>query len=114
MIKWIRHRDGTKFEKSFKIEKFQIFFVLRHEVPFRANNNRKAVVVCARHVMKRPSKRTRYIGNKFSLGLYVKPYPCSKTIISCFNTIIPSPILLACILIKFLKKHETNNEETSK
>ena len=24
----IRHRDGTKFEKSFKIENFQIFFIL--------------------------------------------------------------------------------------
>ena len=29
-----------------------------YEVPFKANNNREAVVVCARHVMKRPSKRS--------------------------------------------------------
>ena len=39
-----------------KISKFLSF--LRHEVPFKANNNREAVVVCARHVVKRPSKRS--------------------------------------------------------
>ena len=53
-----RHRDGTKFEKSFKIENLQIFSFLRHEVPFKAKNNREAVVVCAIHVVKRPSKRS--------------------------------------------------------
>ena len=31
---------------------------LRHEVPFKAKNNRKAVVVCAKHVVKRASKRS--------------------------------------------------------
>ena len=31
---------------------------LRHEVPFKAKNNREAVVVCAIHVVKRPSKRS--------------------------------------------------------
>ena len=31
---------------------------LRHEVPFKAKNNREAVVVCAKHVVKRPSKRS--------------------------------------------------------
>ena len=35
------------------------FSFLRHEGPFQANNNREAVVVCARHVVKRPSKRMR-------------------------------------------------------
>ena len=36
-----------------------IFFsFFRHEVPFKANNNRKAVVVCAKHVVKRPTKRS--------------------------------------------------------
>ena len=39
-----------------KISKKNSF--LRHEVPFKANNNREAVVFCARHVMKRPSKRS--------------------------------------------------------
>ena len=29
-----------------------------HEVPFKAKNNREAVVVCAIHVVKRPSKRS--------------------------------------------------------
>ena len=38
-----------------KISKF--FSFLRHEVPFIAKNNREAVVVCAIHVVKRPSKR---------------------------------------------------------
>ena len=27
-------------------------------MPFKANNNREAVVVCAKHVVKRPSKRS--------------------------------------------------------
>ena len=39
-----------------KISKF--FSFLRHEVPFKAKYNRKAVVVCAIHVVKRPSKRS--------------------------------------------------------
>ena len=39
--------------------KISIFFsFLRHEVPFKAKNNREAVVVCAIHVVKRPSKRS--------------------------------------------------------
>ena len=54
----MRHRDGAKFEKSFKIENFNFFSFLRHEVPFKAKNNREAVVVCAIHVVKRPSKRS--------------------------------------------------------
>ena len=32
--------------------------LLRHEVPFKAKNNREAVVVCAIHVVKRPCKRS--------------------------------------------------------
>ena len=39
-----------------KISKKKSF--LRHEVPFKAKNNREAVVVCAKHVVKRPSKRS--------------------------------------------------------
>ena len=39
-----------------KISKY--FSLLRHEVPFKAKNNREAVVVCAIHVVKRPSKRS--------------------------------------------------------
>ena len=34
------------------------FSFLRHEVPFKAKNNLGAVVVCAIHVVKRPSKRS--------------------------------------------------------
>ena len=37
---------------------------LRHEVQFKANNNREAVVVCAIHVVKRPSKRSVLVCNK--------------------------------------------------
>ena len=48
-----------------KISKKNSF--LRHEVPFKANNNREAVVVCARHVVKRPSKRSVLVINKLSL-----------------------------------------------
>ena len=32
-------------------------------MPFNANNNREAVVVCARHVVKRPSKRSVLVVN---------------------------------------------------
>ena len=59
----MRHRDGAKFEKSFKIENFNFFSFLRHEVPFKAKNNREAVVVCAIHVVKRPSKRSVLVQN---------------------------------------------------
>ena len=45
-------------KKVFKSKIFNFFSFLRHEVPFKANNNREAVVVCARHVVKRPSKRS--------------------------------------------------------
>ena len=34
-----------------------------HEVPFKAKNNREAVVVCAIHVVKRPSKRSVLVSN---------------------------------------------------
>ena len=44
-----------------KISKF--FSFLRHEVPFKAKNNREAVVVCAIHVVKRPSKRSVLVYN---------------------------------------------------
>ena len=44
-----------------KISKF--FSFLRHEVPFKAKNNREAVVVCAIHVVKRPSKRSELVIN---------------------------------------------------
>ena len=45
-----------------KISKF--FSFLRHEVPFKAKNNREAVVVCAIHVVKRPSKRSVLVSIK--------------------------------------------------
>ena len=40
------------------------FSFLRHEVPFKAKNNREAVVVCAIHVVKRPSKRSVLVNMK--------------------------------------------------
>ena len=36
-------------------------------MPFKANNNREAVVVCARHVVKRPSKRSVLVNNKMKV-----------------------------------------------
>ena len=48
-------QNFKKILKS-KISKKNSF--LRHEVPFKAKNNREAVVVCAIHVVKRPSKRS--------------------------------------------------------
>ena len=60
MIELLRHYDGTKFEK--KNREFSIFFEFsRHEVPFEAINNHEAVVVCARHVVKRPSMRSALV-----------------------------------------------------
>ena len=44
----------------------KISFLMR-EVPFKAKNNREAVVVCAIHVVKRPSKRSVLVGNKVSI-----------------------------------------------
>ena len=45
-----------------KISKKNSF--LKHEVPFKAKNNREAVVVCAIHVVKRPSKRSVLVINR--------------------------------------------------
>ena len=45
-------------KKVLKLKISNFFLILRHEVPFKANNNREAVVVCAIHVVKRPSKRS--------------------------------------------------------
>ena len=45
-------------KKVLKSKISKIFSFLRHEVPFKAKNNREAVVVCAIHVVKRPSKRS--------------------------------------------------------
>ena len=38
-------------------------------MPFKANNNREAVVVCARHVVKRPSKRSVLVISNMTLTL---------------------------------------------
>ncbi len=56
----LRHHNGTKFKKKFnsKISKKNSHSRGMKCQP-KANNNRKAVVVCARHVVKRPSKRMR-------------------------------------------------------
>ena len=45
-----------------KISKKNSF--MRHEVPFKAKNNREAVVVCAIYVVKRPSKRSVLVVKK--------------------------------------------------
>ena len=66
----------TKVLKS-KISKN--FSFLRHEVPFKAKNNREAVVVCARHVVKRPSKRMRASTIKTRLK-YIYMSVCSELI----------------------------------
>ena len=38
-------------------------------MPFKANNNREAVVVCARHVVKRPSKRSVLVVTKLLIDI---------------------------------------------
>ena len=57
-----------------KISKF--FSFLRHEVPFKAKNNREAVVVCAIHVVKRPSKRSVLV----YIYIYIYMFICSELI----------------------------------
>ena len=55
----IRHHDGTKFEKELNLENFKFFSHYRGiKCRPKANNNREAVVGCARHFVKRPSKRS--------------------------------------------------------
>ncbi len=55
----LRHHDVTKFEKINKIDYFQIFRIPEAtKCRVEANINREAVVVCARHVVKLPSKRS--------------------------------------------------------
>ena len=50
-------------------------------MPFKANNNRFAVVVCARHVVKRPSKRSVLVIYKKNSRLEQSSEPRSNTII---------------------------------
>ena len=51
-------------KKVLKSKIFKKNSFLRHEVPFKAKNNREAVVVCAIHVVKRPSKRSVLVYTK--------------------------------------------------
>ena len=57
-----------------KISKKNSF--LRHEVPFKAKNNREAVVVCAIHVVKRPSKRSVLV----YIYIYIYMFICLELI----------------------------------
>ena len=50
-------------------------------MPFKAKNNREAVVVCARHVVKRPSKRS------------VLVYNIRNTVNSGYNEVLGTSIL---------------------
>ena len=59
IIEIIRHYYGTKFVKKLKLENFQFFLHSRClKCHPKANNNCEAVVVCARYVVNRPSKRS--------------------------------------------------------
>ena len=40
-------------------------------MPFNANNNREAVVVCARHIVKRPSERSVLVYIYMCIYIYV-------------------------------------------
>ena len=56
IIELLRPHVGTKFGKKIKNRKFPNFFAFPKHKNAEANNNREAVVVCARHVVKRPTK----------------------------------------------------------
>ena len=61
------HHNGTNVLVIFKLENFQKKSHSRSmKCELKANNTREAVVVCARHVVKRPSKGMRYIINKLN------------------------------------------------
>ena len=45
-------------------------------MPFKAKNNREAVVVCAKHVVKRPSKRSVLV----CIYIYIYMFICSELI----------------------------------
>ena len=60
IIELIRHHNCTKFKKNLNSKIFKKNSHSRRvKCQPKANNNRKAVVVCAKHVVKRPSKRMR-------------------------------------------------------
>ena len=59
-------------KKVLKSKISTFFSFLSHEVPFKAKNNREAVVVCVIHVVKRPSKR--------SVLVYIYMFICSELI----------------------------------
>ena len=69
-------------KKVLKSEFSYFFSFLRHEVPFKANNNREAVVVCAKHVVKRPSKRSVLVATK--LRLIITKLKLLNTVEACF------------------------------
>ena len=86
-------------KKVFKSKISKKISFLRHEVPFQANNNREAVVVCARHVVKRPSKRMR-ASNKYSeiiaktdISLSYYSFMVNEVIIQNFNIQLISQII---------------------
>ena len=61
-------------------------------MPFKANNNREAVIVCAKHVVKRPSKRSvlvwyidRYVSMHVSSLLYINLISCVHIFSSFFK-----------------------------
>ena len=62
-------------KKVLKSKIFKFFSFLRQEVPFKASNNREAVVVCAKHVVKRPSKRSVLVVSKITNSLF-RLYKC--------------------------------------
>ena len=80
MTELLRHHNGKKIFKIFKLENFQKKSHSRDmKCQPKANNNREAVVVCARHVVKRPSKRMRASIVLFSMGkCWVVKYFCPK------------------------------------
>ena len=58
-LNYIRHHNVQNFN-IFKLENFQNKSHSRGmKCQLKGNNNRKAIVVCARHVVKRHSKRMR-------------------------------------------------------
>ena len=50
-------------KKNYKSKIFNFFAFLRQKCQVKANYNREAVVVCARHVVKQPSKRRALVFN---------------------------------------------------
>ena len=59
IIELLRHHDVRKFGKTKKSKISNFFAFSMHEVPSESKQQPRSSCCCAKHVVKRPSKRMR-------------------------------------------------------